>query len=93
MTGEPRQADVVALNDIECYRLDKNAFDHVMKKRPEVAAEFSRTLAERRVELWAVRDNLSEEEKVKRKQTEQERILARIREFFALDDSRLSRLP
>jgi small-conductance mechanosensitive channel/CRP-like cAMP-binding protein len=93
MTGEPRQADVVALTDIECYRLDKNAFNHVMQARPEVAAEFSRTLAERRVELWSVKEGLSEDEKAARKKSEQERILGRIREFFALDDNRLSRLP
>jgi len=93
MAGEPRQADVIALEDIECYRLDKNAFNHVMQERPEVAAEFSRTLAERRVELWSVKEGLSEDEKARRKQTEQERILTRIKEFFALDDNRLSRLP
>ena len=86
IAGEPRQADVVALTDIECYRLDKEAFKAVLQKRPEIAGEFSRTLAERRVELWAVRDDLSEEEKAKRKITEQERILVRIQEFFALDD-------
>jgi small-conductance mechanosensitive channel/CRP-like cAMP-binding protein len=93
MTGEPRQADVIALTDIECYRLDKTAFDHVMKARPEVAAEFSRTLAERRVELWAVKEGLSEEEKKARQKSEEERIFARIKEFFALDDNRTSRLP
>ncbi len=93
MTGEPRQADVVALDDIECYRLDKNAFNHVMQERPEVAAEFSRTLAERRVELWSVKEGLSEDEKAARKKSEQERIFARIKEFFALDDNRASRLP
>ncbi len=93
MTGEPRQADVVALTDIECYRLDKDAFNHVMQARPEVAAEFSRTLAERRVELWAVREGLSEAEKAARKAKEAAQILGRIKEFFALDDSRQSRLP
>jgi CRP-like cAMP-binding protein len=92
MTGECRQADVVALTDIECYRLDKEAFNHIMQARPEVAAEFSRTLAERRVELWAVRDDLTEEEKNKRKASEQERILGRIKEFFALDDHSASRV-
>jgi small-conductance mechanosensitive channel/CRP-like cAMP-binding protein len=92
MTGEPRQADVVALMDIECYRLDKDAFNHVMQARPEVAAEFSRTLAERRVELWSVKEGVSEAEKAARKASEQERILSRIKEFFALDD-RASRLP
>jgi CRP-like cAMP-binding protein len=85
MTGEPRSADVVALGDVECYRLDKNAFDHVMKARPEVAAEFSRALATRRTELFAVREGLSEEEKRRRQQAEEERILSRIKEFFALE--------
>ncbi len=93
MTGESRSADVVALTDVECYRLDKEAFNHVLQARPEIAADLSRQLAERRVELWAVRDNLSEDEKKKRKASEQERILHRIEEFFALDDSRMSRLP
>ena len=90
--GEPRQADVVALTDIECYRLDKEAFSHIMQARPEVAAEFSRTLAERRIELWSVRDDLTEEEKNQRKASEQERILQRIKEFFALDDHATSRV-
>jgi hypothetical protein len=62
-----------------------------MQARPEVAAEFSRTLAERRIELWSVRDDLTEEEKNKRKASEQERILQRIKEFFALDDHATSR--
>jgi small-conductance mechanosensitive channel/CRP-like cAMP-binding protein len=92
MAGEPRQADVIALTDIECYRLDKNAFNHVMQARPEVASEFSRVLAERRVELWSVKEGLTEAEKAQRKKTEEERIFARIKEFFALDE-RASRLP
>jgi len=92
MTGEPRQADVVALTDVECYRVDKEAFNLVLQARPEIAADLSRTLAERRVELWAVRENLSEEQKKRRKASEEERILQRIREFFALD-ARMSRTP
>ncbi len=93
LTGEPRLADVVALTDIECYRLDKDAFNHVMQARPEVAAQFSRTLAERRVELYAVREGLTEAEKNARTQVEQERILERIKEFFALDEHSQSRAP
>jgi len=94
MTGEPRQADVVALTDIECYRLDKEAFTHVMQARPEIAADLSRTLAQRRVELWAVRDGLTDEQKKERQSSEQERILQRIKEFFALDDgARSTRAP
>ena len=85
MTGDPRSADVVALSDVECYRLDKDAFDHVMKARPEVAAEFSHALATRRAELFAVREGLTEDEKKRRQRAEEERILSRIKEFFALE--------
>jgi hypothetical protein len=40
-----------------------------------------------------VKEGVSEDEKAARKKSEQERIFARIKEFFALDDSRASRLP
>jgi len=85
MTGEPRTADVVALTDVECYRLDKDAFNHVMQERPKIAEEFSHTLATRRAELLGVRENLSEEDKRRRQKAEEERILSRIKEFFALE--------
>jgi len=85
MTGEPRAADVVALTDVECYRLHKPTFERVMRERPEIAAEMSKILAERRMELIAARDGLDEEERKRRMKTEEERILSRIREFFALD--------
>ena len=45
MTGEPRTADVVAVTDVDCYRLDKTGLQRILEERPEVAAEFSRTLA------------------------------------------------
>ncbi len=85
MTGEPRAADVVALTDVECYRLDKAAFNHVMQERPAIADEFSHTLATRRAELLGVREGLSEEERKRRQKAEEERILSRIKEFFALE--------
>ncbi|CAN5169280.1 mechanosensitive ion channel family protein [soil metagenome] len=86
MTGEQRAADVIALNDAECYRLEKGAFDHIMKARPEIAAEMSRTLAERRVELAAAREDLDEDERARRMKVEEARIFGRIKEFFALDN-------
>lgn len=85
MTGEPRAADVIATNDVECYRLEKTAFDHIMKARPEIAAEMSKILAERRIELTAAREDLSDDEKARRMKVEEERIFSRIKEFFALD--------
>jgi small-conductance mechanosensitive channel/CRP-like cAMP-binding protein len=84
MTGEPRHASVIALADAECYRLEKEALEKIIKVRPEIADEISRTLAHRMVELIAVRDGLDAEAKRSREESEQERILKRIQVFFGL---------
>jgi len=84
MTGEPRANDVVAITDVECYRIDKEAFQKLIQERPEIAREMSEKLAERRVELLAAREGLDAEAKRKRLSTEQERIFERIQGFFGL---------
>ncbi len=84
MTGEPRTADVVALTDVECYRLDRTGLQRILEERPEVAAEFSKTLAKRRVDLATVVEGLDAESKHARMTTEETRILDRIQEFFGL---------
>jgi small-conductance mechanosensitive channel/CRP-like cAMP-binding protein len=85
MTGDPRTADVIALTDIECYRLDKEAFERILHDRPEIANQMSVLLAHRRVDLEAIREGLSEEARVAREASEQSRILGRIQDFFGLD--------
>jgi small-conductance mechanosensitive channel/CRP-like cAMP-binding protein len=84
MTGEPRLADVLTTTDVECFRLDKETFERVLLKRPEIANELSDRLATRRVELLAVRDHLNESEKVAKQRSERERILGAIKAFFSL---------
>jgi small-conductance mechanosensitive channel len=84
MTGEPRSADVVAMTDVECYRLDKEGLQKVLEERPEAAAEFSKTLAVRRVELASALGDLDAEARRSRMESEQTRILDRIQEFFGL---------
>ena len=84
MTGEPRANDVVAITDVECYRLDKDGFQKILQERPEIAEEMSHTLAERRVELIAARDHLDEAAMSSRQISEQERILRKIKDFFGL---------
>jgi small-conductance mechanosensitive channel/CRP-like cAMP-binding protein len=85
MTGAPRTADVVALTDVECYRLDKEAFKKIITDRPEVVAEMSKMLAKRRVDLTAVTEGLDDEAKKAREATEQAAIFGRIRNFFGLE--------
>jgi small-conductance mechanosensitive channel/CRP-like cAMP-binding protein len=84
LTGEPRLASVVAVTDVECFRLDKHSVEELIRERSDLARQLSETVAERRVTLLAVRENLDEAGKAHRVRTEQERILERIRTFFGL---------
>ena len=84
MTGEPRSATVIALSDVECYRVDKDAFHNILRSRPEIAEDISEVLARRRVELDAAREDLNEEAKRARMRKHQGDLLQRIRNFFAL---------
>jgi small-conductance mechanosensitive channel len=84
MAGEPRTADVIAVTDVECYRLDKPGLAHILEERPEIAEQFSKTLAKRRVELLAAAEDLDEEAQKARRASEESRILERIQGFFGL---------
>lgn len=84
MTGEPRAANVFALTDVECYRLDKKAFDHILLQRPEVAADISELLAERKVELDAAIEHLDVATRQTRLDLEKNRLLDTIQGFFGL---------
>jgi CRP-like cAMP-binding protein len=84
MTGEPRSATVIALSDVECYRVDKEAFNDILKHRPEIAEDISEQLARRRVELDAAREGLNEEAMQARLRYHQGDLLGRIRRFFTL---------
>ena len=84
MTGAPRSATVIALTDVECYRVDKDAFRDILRRRPEIAEDISEVLAHRRAELDAAREDLNEEAKRARMRAHQGDLLQRIRDFFAL---------
>ncbi|MDX6578247.1 MAG: hypothetical protein QOE96_4200, partial [Blastocatellia bacterium] len=84
MTGDPRSATVIALTDVECYRVDKEAFNHILKQRPEIAEDISEQLARRRVELDAAREGLNDEAMQARLRYHQGDLLQRIRRFFTL---------
>jgi small-conductance mechanosensitive channel/CRP-like cAMP-binding protein len=84
MTGASREATVVATTDVDCLRVDKDDFRDILAKRPEIAQEMSTLLAQRRVELVAVRDHLDAEAKKRKMVTERGKILESIRDFFGL---------
>lgn len=50
MTGAAIQATVIVSSNVECYRIDKESFQHILLARPELAGVFSEVLAKRQAE-------------------------------------------
>jgi small-conductance mechanosensitive channel len=53
MTGESRAATVVAKTDVECYIVDKEAFQEILEEKPDLAGTISDILSRRQVALGA----------------------------------------
>lgn len=81
MTGEPRRATVTAKTDVECYRIDKAGFEHILQSRPALAEAFANILVSRTQQHIAVDDNKAKS--TQEHQTSQ--LLANIRRFFLLE--------
>jgi CRP-like cAMP-binding protein len=84
LTGAPRRASVIALSDVECYRLDKDAFEEILRARPTIAEEVSHMLAVRTAELNDAKqdiDAVASQPSITQSSSE---ILATIRRFFSL---------
>ena len=86
LPGERRTAPVVALADVECYRLSADSFRRVIGQRPEQAEDFAEVLAQRKALLEATRQGLDADARAKRAHTHKEDLLDRIRGFLGLDD-------
>ncbi|MGB8078236.1 MAG: cyclic nucleotide-binding domain-containing protein, partial [Gallionella sp.] len=84
MTGEPRVASVLAKTDVECYRLDKAAFEEIMQARPSIAEEVSHILVERRAQLDSAMQNMGEGSLSKVNLHQENDVIATIKRFFGL---------
>jgi small-conductance mechanosensitive channel/CRP-like cAMP-binding protein len=82
LTGEPRAASVVALTDVECYRLDKETFRQTLARRPELAEEVASVIAERKAENTAARDELSQQARAQLESESSRDLLGKIRMFL-----------
>ncbi|MFO0564230.1 MAG: mechanosensitive ion channel family protein [Polyangiaceae bacterium] len=85
LTGEPRSATVIAAATVECFRLDKSAFQALMDARPEIADEVAEVLANRQADLLRVRENLSAEAAKRRAAQDKIDLVDKIRRFFRID--------
>ena len=78
LTGDPRQATVVATTAVDCYRLDKEGFARVLQARPEVAREMSAIVEARNAQRDAHLGNPATPAEASGD------LLPRIRRFFSL---------
>jgi len=88
LTGEPRTASLKALEESECYRLDRKAFDDILHGRPEIAHYLSQLLARRKVEIEAVRHDLDAAARAAMMQHQQQSIFDKIHKLFGLTPTR-----
>ncbi len=86
LTGEKRAANIVALDPVECYRVDKGNVERVLSLRPDVAEQLADVLARRQAELLVARENLDEARARADGEVSRVDILGRIRSFFGIGD-------
>jgi small-conductance mechanosensitive channel len=84
MTGEPRSATAVALTEVLSYRLDKEALERVLKRRPEIAEELAEVLARRQQALASVRKGADGTGPQRALDQDKGKLLGKIRGFFGL---------
>ena len=83
MTGEARTASVVAATDMLCYRIDKPAFQVVIRQSPAIVDHIAEVLAARRMALTAAHTERDEARRA-RHETAKQDLLGRIRGFFRI---------
>lgn len=84
LTGAPRRASVIARTDVECYRLDKEAFEQVLQARPGIAEELSHILAVRSAQLDSAMQDINSAASQPDLTQSRNEILSTIRRFFSL---------
>jgi CRP-like cAMP-binding protein len=84
LTGAPRAATVAAVSEVECFRLDRDAFDELLRSRPEIAEDVAEVLASRQEDLARSREALEQGGERLSRADRQVEILGRMKHFFGL---------
>jgi small-conductance mechanosensitive channel/CRP-like cAMP-binding protein len=85
LTGERRSATCIALEQVDCYRLDAEVFRELLARHPDLAQRVAQVLAERETGLIAARDRLSSEQREQLRAQKERALVHKIRAFFQLD--------
>ena len=81
LSGDARTATVIAKTDVECYRLDRAAFQALLGARPELAEEVKRVVSSRNSDLENVRQTAAAAGDGSR-EARTPNLLGRLRRFF-----------
>ncbi len=84
MTGAPRSATVIAKTDVIAYRLDKESFQDILTKRPDLANEISKLLVSRLFSINNLQQQIDSETRAKMMSEQQNSFLLQIKGFFGL---------
>jgi CRP-like cAMP-binding protein len=84
LTGEPRTATALALEQVDCYRLSKPNLDPVFARHPDLAGDISALLTARHAGLAAAREKMGEEADRQREAESRGNLLTRIRRYFEI---------
>jgi small-conductance mechanosensitive channel/CRP-like cAMP-binding protein len=82
MTGEPRNATVVAATDVECYIIESPAMQQLLHDNKGLTAQIGRLLSQREMKNKIEREGMSAE--AASKHVDHDRLLERIKSFFGL---------
>jgi CRP-like cAMP-binding protein len=85
MTGEPRNATIVAVKDAECYVIDSAAIKQILHDNATLAGEIGRLLSQREMKNKIELEGMSAE--AASRHADHERLLQRIKAFFGLAES------
>jgi CRP-like cAMP-binding protein/small-conductance mechanosensitive channel len=80
LTGEPRSASVVAIDQVNCQHLDRSDFALILERRPELAQEISDVMMERQSALQTARERLNSSGLIGERQS----LVARIQNAFRI---------
>jgi small-conductance mechanosensitive channel/CRP-like cAMP-binding protein len=80
MTGEPCRSTITANSNLECYRIDKLAFEAILRERPALADVLAQIMSERDSDLAAAEQGF----RGSGQNVSQANLLRRIKKFFGL---------
>lgn len=84
LTGEPRNASVVAVTDVLCLQLEGARFRDLVRERPEIASDVADTLGRRTLELDQVKGQLSQDAQARKLDEHRHLFLEKVRKMLSL---------